>query len=104
MSKVKSANPQPVIVKREMTITHADFFRLLPILLKHREFKITGKSVLIILDSGKLEIALSPEVVKNVGALMLPVTQITFSFANIPDADRGKFFRHFDRVYQKGGG
>ena len=95
----------PVItVIREMTITHDDFFRLLPRALKNRPYQTTDQGVLITLNNGTLKITLMPQTGRTIGALMLPVTRIAFEFENCTAEERRQFFAGFDLAYQKGGG
>lgn len=87
-----------------MTITHDDFFRLLPRALENKEFEIIGDTVLVKLNVGTLTITLEAESVRTIGSLTLPVSRVTFSFENIPGEERLGFFKDFDLAFQKGGG
>lgn len=87
-----------------MSITHDEFFRLLPKALKNIRYEINNNNVLIFLDSGQLEIILLPESERNIGSIKLPITTIKFTFQNCTESDRDKFFTEFDLAYQKGGG
>lgn len=93
-----------VTITRGMTITHDDFFRLLPRALKNRPFDMSEQGVLVTLNNGRLKITLAPQTDRTIGALTLPVTRIAFEFENCTDAERRQFFEGFDLVYQKGGG
>lgn len=92
------------VIMREMTITHDDFFRLLPRALKNRPFETSGQGVLVRLDNGRLKIALAPQTGRTIGALTLPITRIAFEFENCSAEERRQFFEGFDLAYQKGGG
>jgi len=91
-------------IKREMTITHADFFRLLPSLFEDRFFRRDDLSIFSNLGDGSMEIKLGPEQNKRLGSLDLMVTEITFHFTNVGESDRRIFLEKLDQVYQKGGG
>ena len=101
---MKLENTQSEIIQREMTITHEDFFRLLPKALADYQFKISGQSVRVKMQSGSVNIQLMPESTRKIGNLELPVTHISFHFENIAQDQMQKFFDTFDRSYQKGGG
>lgn len=89
---------------REMTITHDDFFRLLPRALKNRPFETNGENILVTLENGSLKITLAPQTGRTIGALTLPITRIAFEFENCSAEERRQFFEGFDLAYQKGGG
>lgn len=89
---------------REMSITHDEFFRLLPKALINRPYEILNNDVHVTLDHGYITISLSPQSRREIGSLVLPVTHINFAFINCPEVTRLKFFDDFDRAYQKGGG
>ena len=91
-------------ITREMTITHEEFFRLLPRALKTRHYEVLNNVVHVTLDHGNITITLSPQVMREIGSLELPVTRINFALKNCADDDRLKFFHEFDLTYQKGGG
>lgn len=90
--------------EREMTITHDDFFRLLPKALADYQFRILGKSIQVKLQSGSVTIQLMPETNRKIGNLELPVTHVKFKFENIAQDQVQIFFEQFNRSYQKGGG
>ena len=91
-------------ITREMTITHADFFRLLPKALAEYQFRISGSSIHIKYQSGSVTIQLMPETSRKIGKLELPVTHIKFRFEDIEHDQVREFFDRFDIAYQKGGG
>ena len=90
--------------EREMTITHDDFFRLLPKALADYQFRISGQAIHIKLQTGTVNIQLTSQTTRKIGKLELPVTHITFRFENIGQDQMQKFFDRFDLAYQKGGG
>lgn len=92
------------VIQREMTITHDDFFRLLPKALENRVFEIIGDTVLVKFNVGTLTIKLEAESVRTIGSLTLPISSVTFSFENIAGDECLSFFKDFDLAFQKGGG
>lgn len=91
-------------IEREMTITHADFHRLLPKALGNINFTVDNDRIEFKIDDGKVTIHLQPESTRSIGALVLPVTHIKFILENINDASRNEFFSQFDLAYHRGGG
>ena len=100
----KAQKPDHILIRREMTITRTDFFRLLPKALASYKFKISDSSIQVTMETGVVIIRLLQETTRKVGAMELPVTHITFNFENTSDEEMQKFFEKFDLVYQKGGG
>lgn len=92
------------IIDREMSITHDEFFRILPGALKKRNYEIVNNTVFVDLNSGKLKISLSSQNQRNIGSLQIPVTQVIFEFADCSEKCRIAFFEDFDLAYQRGGG
>src|SRR5690554_4496453 len=93
-----------LVIFREMTITHDDFFRVLPKALKNWNYKVLKSEITVSLGTGKLHITLSPQTCKRIGSLTLPVIQVKFVFHDCPDIARNNFFNDFDLAFQKGGG
>jgi len=91
-------------IEREMTITHADFHRLLPKALGDKRYSVNNDKIEIKIHEGKVTIYLEPEKSRKIGALELPVTQIKFLFENICNSAQKEFFSRFDLAYHKGGG
>ena len=91
-------------IEREMTITHADFHRLLPKALGDSNYTVDNDIIKIKINTGRITIYLQPESSRSIGALVLPVTHIKFVFENFNDAAQKEFFSQFDLAYHKGGG
>jgi hypothetical protein len=95
------------ILKREMTITHSDFFRILPKALGNLRYHQQNNIITVYLDDGvegEIIISLSEERVRKIASLTLPVTDVTFQQENISEKKKIEFFKHFDRAYHRGGG
>ena len=66
---------QPTIVKKEMGITHADFFSELPALLDDTPYRQSADTIRFQRHGKWIEIALGPEGVRQVShSVRLPVT------------------------------
>ena len=103
-AKPKAQKPDCLQVQREMTITHADFFRLLPKALSSYRFKISDQSIQVTMKTGVVNIQLDQEIIRKIGALELPITHMTFYFENTTKKATRNFFEKFDMAYLKGGG
>ncbi|SMN12348.1 hypothetical protein SPBRAN_567 [uncultured Candidatus Thioglobus sp.] len=98
-------------IERNMTISHSEFFRLLPKALKaylwqqqKNDTSITVELASENTTSGEIIIALSKQGQFTIGSLTLPVTCVTFQIKNVAKKTQDDFFQAFDRAYQRGGG
>ena len=92
------------IFEREMTITHRDFFRILPKALKSYLYQQHENVINVTLEEGEIAITLSEEGVRQIASLSLPVTNVTFQMKNVAKTTTKEFFKQFDQAYQRGGG
>ena len=91
-------------IERKMTITHRDFFRVLPKALKSYPYQQHENVVSIPLDGGEIVIILAEEQRRQIASLSLPLTNVTFQIENVAEKSKKEFFEQFDRAYQRGGG
>ena len=89
---------------REMSISHREFFRLLPRAVEGAPVTRQGTRVGITTDSGQVNITLAPERVRKLGLMEFPVTPVTIEFDGFNAAEQAAFLSRFDLAYQKGGG
>ena len=96
-----------------MGLSHAEFFRLLPKALDGLpEPQITpqysppeiAKRIAIQCRQQTIEIRLSPQGLRTIASLRLPVTQVEIILCGYTKEAVDKFIRRFDLAYQKGGG
>ena len=92
------------IIEREMTITHRDFFRILPKALKSYLYQQHKNVISVALDEGEIVIILAEERLRQIASLSLPMTNVTFQIKNVAKKTKKAFFKQFDRAYQSGGG
>jgi len=90
--------------EREMTISHSDFFRILPKALKSYPYEQKENAITVILDKGEITIILSEERNRQIASLLLPVTDVTFQLKNVAESTKKNLFEQFDRAYLRGGG
>ena len=89
---------------REMSITHREFFRLLPRAVNEAPVSRQGNQVNITTSTGLVKITLAPETIRKIGIMEFPVTRLTIEFSSFNSAEREAFLARFDLAYQKGGG
>lgn len=93
-----------LIVERRMSISPADFQRLLPMatglaLVEDRPgHQVFGD------DRSRLEVRTAPCPPLRLGSVSLPVLAVTLVFASFSEADQTARLAHFDRIFQRGGG
>jgi len=96
---------QPTVVKKEMGITHKDFYAELPALLDKIPYQQTKDTISFQLNGKNMEIVLGPEEVREIGrSVRLPVTFVTLHFYDFSEEEMGDFVRHFNLRFMKGGG
>ncbi len=91
-------------LKREMTITHRDFFRILPKVLKSYLYQQHENVISVTPDKGEIVIILAEERLREIASLSLPITNVTFQIKNVAKKSKKGFFKQFDQTYQCGGG
>ena len=89
---------------REMSITHREFFRLLPRAVDNAPISRQNGRVIVDANEGRVAIFLAAETLRKLAMLELPVTEITLEFTDFTDAARVAFLARFDLAFQKGGG
>ncbi len=94
----------PTTLHREMGLSHAEFFRSLPAVVRGRDWRVDGAIVTIQEPEGPVVIRLSPQGERRIALIRLPVTQVTFEFPEHDSAAAAAFMRRFERHYQRGGG
>jgi hypothetical protein len=92
------------IIEREMSISHNDFYRLLPAALRGIEYQIDDKQINVPYLSGSIQIEPGMEHERKIASLVLPVLHVVFTFADVFPEDIAQFLTDFSRVYQRGGG
>ena len=96
---------KPTVVKKEMGITHKDFYAELPALLDTIPYQQTEDTINFQLNGKSMEIVLGPEEVREIGrSVRLPMTFVTLRFYDFSEKEMGDFVRHFNLRFSKGGG
>ena len=101
----KNAGELPDIAySREMGLTHADFWRLLPRAMGDHPYTIDNNVVRATVDAGQLEITLGQQEVRSIALLRLPYSVVSFAFTGVEEIRQLAFKAHFDLHFQRGGG
>lgn len=91
-----------VTFDKEMSISHRDFVRLLARSLGHSDFTLKGGQISVKDGARQLHITLSEEYERRIALIVLPVTNVTFSFTGYEDA--AAEMARIDLHFQRGGG
>jgi hypothetical protein len=92
------------IIRREMTISHREFNRILKAACK-QEFKTARSDQSEFENSdGTINLKLSAESSKRIGSIDLPITELTITFRSMTEEEIKDFMLRFDRAFQRGGG
>ncbi len=97
-------DPDPFVVEKDMALTHADFFRIIPRALGAGDFKKKGTGVVLANGDRRLEIALGPERIRKIALMEIPACDVRLEFSGYTEAEREAALHLFDRMFQKGGG
>ena len=96
---------QATIVKKEMGITHKEFYDELPRLLSGIPYLQGEDSIKFQLNGKNIEITLGPEESRLLGRSMcLPTTLVKIRFSGCPEEQIAAFIKHFNLRFMKGGG
>jgi hypothetical protein len=98
------AGDEPVVITKEMAVTHADFFRSLPHALAGEQCTVDGTQVRLESADGTWRIELGPEGKRRIALLAVPATPVTMVFEGYSDTAREDSLQRFDRAFQRGGG
>jgi len=94
----------PVIINKEMGITHQEFFRNIPRALSTDDFVKEADRIILADGDESLEISISEQSERRIALFVLPVTHVTLTFKGYTEAAVKKTMDKFDRAFQRGGG
>lgn len=89
---------------RQMTITHADFFRILPKALGSDQYQRDGNRISFIQPACSMTINVSPERRWQIAGLELPVTDVEIIIEGCSEEETISILKRFELSFQKGGG
>jgi hypothetical protein len=94
----------PVIINKEMGLTHADFFRTIQSAIGDKDLELNRRGVVLRKKDKKLEIFLGPERERKIGLLVFPVTDVSFKFYGYESSRVKSVIKRFDLRFKRGGG
>lgn len=104
VSHARTANDE-VILRRDMSMSHADFHRIFPKVVGDAIWRTEGDVVTLNEGEGRvLRIKLGVEGERRIANLALPRTLVEFCFDGYSDAHVEAFLQRFDRSFRRGGG
>lgn len=102
---MQTVREQPAIVRKEMGITHKEFYGELTALLDGIPYDQKKDTIKFQLNGKKAEIKLGQEGSRKLGrSLQMPVTPVTLRFFDCSVEEINAFIKHFNLKYMKGGG
>jgi hypothetical protein len=97
-------HPAAMTVEKEMSISHNDFFRILPKALDGEDYRVDGNRIVAGSGGRRLEITVSEESRRRIALLSLPVTHVRLDFIGYREDEAAAALAKFDRGFQRGGG
>lgn len=93
------------LVRKEMGITHQEFYTGLPNLLAGAPCRRSGNSIHFLFEGRPVEITLAPQGVRELGrSVRMPVTPLTMRLYDFPRDAVERFVKLFNLRFMKGGG
>ncbi|MDT8419743.1 MAG: hypothetical protein RQ754_04875 [Desulfuromonadales bacterium] len=100
-----AARPQRTIVRKEMGITHREFYAKLPELLGDTPYQRDGQVIRFQRNGKTIEISLGAEGFRELSrSIRLPVTPVSICFFDFDEAAISSFIEYFNLRFLKGGG
>lgn len=95
---------KPVLVEKDMGITHRDFFRIIGHALGTDDFEQWDSGVRLTQGDKTLEVTVGPEGQRKIALMVIPRTLVTLSFTNYSEESQKAAIKRFDMMFKKGGG
>lgn len=94
----------PIRIRREMGVTHAEFLRILAGVPGCENPAVAGNIVNLGGSGRQVQIHLSPEKERRLGALRLPSTTMDMIFSGYGKAEIERFLTILDSHFRRSGG
>lgn len=91
-----------MLIEKEMGLTRADFFRLLPRAVGNNPYETDGDSIVVQLATGSLTITLGPELERKMFLVTIPYMPVSFLYEGVEERDRLAFVQYFDLRFMRG--
>lgn len=95
---------EPVIIRKEMALTRAGFYRGIAKALGSGDFQKTADGIVLDGEGKRLEISLGPERRRKIALIEIEIMDVELTFSGYSDAEREAALASFDRAFQRGGG
>jgi len=89
---------------RDMGLTHADFYRLLPAAMGPHTYRIEGDTVHGQIHDGTVKIRIGAQQERRIALMRIPFAQVSFLFQGVTREQQETFKANFDLRFQRGGG
>lgn len=89
---------------REVNISRQDFMRQLPDAIGNREFDVEGNHVIVKDGDKRVRITLADEGIEEMGALDMPMKEISFVFDGYSEPEIEAFMDNYDEHTLRFGG
>ncbi len=99
-----SGDPDPFIVEKEMSLTHDDFFRIIPRAFGTEDFKKTDTGAVLVDGNRRFEISLGPERIRKIALLEMQVCDLRLELSGYSETERDAALHRFELMFRKGGG
>ena len=96
--------PSEVAFVRQMGLTQAEFFRILPPVVAGLAHRVTDDAVHVEDGDRQASLTLGPEGTRSLGMLRLPGFELRFSFSGFTEAEVAAFMTRFETTFHRGGG
>jgi hypothetical protein len=94
----------PERFEREMGCTEAQWLTWLPQAVGEHHWKLQSGTAGVRIGEGALGLKWQQAAPRVIGLVSIPVLQVSFRFAGIPEETRQTFMKRFDLYMQRGGG
>lgn len=96
-----------VELKRDMAVTHVEFYRLITKTISNSELVIfdrNNSSVSFPFSNGEINIFLEKQKIRKIASMKIDHTPMNFKFMNLSKDEMQTYIQKFDITFQKGGG
>jgi len=99
----------PVLISKDMSIGHADFWRLFlkidaPVISDQVSYQAGMRRCQFDWQGGSITVELSPENIRQIAALVLPQTDVALHYIGLSQVQIDEFEKKFERQFQRAGG
>ena len=99
----------PVSISKDMSIGHADFWRLFlkidtPVISDQVNYHVGMRRCQFDWQDGSITVELSPENIRQIAALVLPQTDVALHYNDLSQVQIDEFEKKFERQFQRAGG